>query len=146
MMENDFFDFDSVPSGYALCFNNSCPLSDQCLRHFAGEHVPSRLTRGMSVYPNACADGQCKHFKQIRIVKAARGFGDIFVNVRRNDYRAMRGRLEEILGTGGTFYRFRSGERLLVPEQQEAIRQIFRDFGYDDNVQFNAYVTTYDFS
>ena len=84
-MENDFFDFDSVPSGYALCFNNSCPLSDQCLRHFAGEHVPSQLTRGMSVYPNACADGQCKHFKQIRVVKAARGFGDIFVNVRRND-------------------------------------------------------------
>ena len=33
-----------------------------------------------------------------------------------------------------------------MPEQQEAIRQIFRNFGYDDNVQFNGFVTVYDFT
>ena len=145
MEENDF-NFDLVPGGYKLCFNSSCPLSQQCLRHLAGSHVPDRLTWGMSIYPNACADGQCEYFKQIRVVKAARGFGDIFADVRRNDYAAMRRRLMKILGTGGTFYRYRNGEHLLMPEQQEAIRQIFRDFGYDDNVQFNSYVTVYDFT
>ncbi|MBQ6065057.1 MAG: hypothetical protein IJK87_15745 [Prevotella sp.] len=145
-MKDESFDFDSVPSGYALCFNNSCPLSDQCLRHLAGEHVPTQLTRGASVYPNAYANGKCKHFKQVRIVNAARGFGDILANVRRNDYPAMRQRLLKCVGTGGTFYRYRNGERLLMPEQQDAIRKVFRDFGYDDNVQFNGYVTVYDFS
>ena len=145
-MRDENFNFDDVPNGYALCFNSDCPLSNQCLRHFTGEQVPSRITSGTSVYPTACTDGQCKYFKQIRVVRAARGFGDIFADVRRNDYPAMRRRLMKILGTGGTFYRYRNGEHLLMPEQQEAIRQIFRDFGYDDNVQFNGYVTVYDFT
>jgi hypothetical protein len=69
-----------------------------------------------------------------------------FANVQRNDYPVMRQRLLKCLGTGGTFYCYRNGERLLMPEHQDAIRQIFRDFGYDDNVQFNGYVTIYDFS
>ena len=145
-MANENFDFDCVPSGYTLCFNDSCPLSQQCLRHLAGKHVPGHFTKGMSVYPNAYADGQCDHFKQIRVVRAARGFGDILAKVRRNDYSPMRSRLIKILGSGGTFYRYRNGERLLMPEQQEAIRQIFRNFGYDDNVQFNGFVTVYDFT
>ena len=97
-MANENFDFDCVPSGYTLCFNDSCPLSQQCLRHLAGKHVPDHLTKGMSVYPNAYADGQCDHFKQIRVVRAARGFGDILAKVRRNDYSPMRSRLIMILG------------------------------------------------
>ena len=145
-MTNETFNFDCVPSSYALCFNNSCPLSQQCLRHLAGQHVPAQLTRGAAIYPNALANGQCPYFKQIRIVRAARGFGDIFANVRRNDYAAMRSQLSKCLGTGGTYYRYRSGEHLIMPEQQEAIRQIFRKFGYDDDVKFNDYVTVYDFS
>ena len=80
------------------------------------------------------------------MVRAARGFGDILAKVRRNDYSPMRSRLIKILGSGGTFYRYRNGERLLMPEQQEAIRQIFRNFGYDDNIQFNGFVTVYDFT
>lgn len=145
-MSNENFDFQFVPSPYALCFNSSCPLSQQCLRFLAGSHVPDNLTWGTSIYPNAYADGKCDHFKQTRIVRAAKGFGDILANVRRSDYRAMRHRLQKCLGTGGTFYRYRNGEKLIMPEQQEAIRQIFRSYGYDDNVKFNAYVTVYDFT
>ena len=145
-MPNEGFDFSCVPHGYVLCFNSNCPLSSQCLRHLAGKHVPSNTTWGMSVFPNAYANDQCEHFKQIRIIRAAKGFGDILHDVRRSDYDAMRSRLIKCLGSGGTFYRYRNGEHLLTPEKQEAIRQIFRDFGYDDNVQFLNYLTVYDFS
>ena len=146
IMTNETFNFDCVPSSYTLCFNSSCPLSQQCMRHLAGQHVPDHLTRGMAIYPNAFADGKCKYFKQIRVMRAARGFGDIFANVRRSDYDAMRSLLTKCLGTGGTYYRYHSGKKLLTPEQQEAIRHIFRKFGYDDDVKFNAYVNVYDFT
>ena len=145
-MEERNFDFGRVPEGFALCFSTECPLREECMRHLAGRHAPDTLTRGLSVFPNAYRHGQCCHYRPIRPIKAARGFGDILANVRRSDYSTMRAELVKYLGTGGTFYRYRNGERLLTPEQQEWMRQLLRRYGYEDDVQFNSYVMTYDFT
>ena len=145
-MTNKDFDFNNVPRGYALCFSTDCPLRSTCMRHLAGENVPADMTIGTAVFPHARHDDACEHYREVRLIRCARGFSDILADMRRSDYTAMRHRLVDYLGHGGSFYRFRSGERLLTPEQQEWMRQLMRDFGYDDNIQFNGYVTTYDFS
>ena len=144
--KNYLFDFEFVPQGYMLCFAQECPLGENCMRRLAGEHVPANLTRGAAVYPNAQKDGKCPFFKQIRMVKAAKGFGDLLAHVKRSDYPRMLAMLKRLVGSGGTYYRYRSGERLLMPEQQERIRQLMRDHGYSDDVAFKRYVTVFDFS
>lgn len=34
------FSWKDVPSGWALCFNQSCPLHEHCLRYQAGVLAP----------------------------------------------------------------------------------------------------------
>ena len=59
---------------------------------------------------------------------------------------ALRHKIGELLGSGGTYYLYRNGKRWLTPAQQDAIRQIFRSYGYDDELTFAKYKEDYDFS
>ena len=51
----------------------------------------------------------------------------------------------DYLGSRGTYYRYQSGERLLTPEQQQKILQLFTAKGYN-GLSFEHYVETYDFT
>lgn len=145
-MEKRNLDFECVPKGYMVCFTAACPLRDECLRFQAAQVMPESIEKGFCVYPTACKDGQCRYFEEARVIQAARGFGDIFHDVRRSDYAPMLAELRGYLGTGGTYYRYKNGRRLLSPEQQEWIRGLFRRYGYSDDVRFNGYVSTYQFT
>ena len=35
-MENNNLNWEMVPEGWALCFNQNCPLHEACLRYQAG--------------------------------------------------------------------------------------------------------------
>lgn len=145
-MIHGIFNFESVPKNYIVCFAAECPLREQCMRYQAGLVLPAGMEKGYSIFPTACRNGQCRHFAQVREVQAARGFTTIFDRVRRNDFQPMTSELMGYLGTGGTYYRYRNGERLLMPEQQEWIRQLFSRYGYDEEVTFDSILTTYDFT
>ena len=49
------------------------------------------------------------------------------------------------LGGNTTYYRYHNGERLLTPEQQEWIINLFRRHGYTDELRFDEYRDLYDF-
>ena len=61
-------------------------------------------------------------------------------------YDAMRSLLTKCLGTGGTYYRYHSGKKLLTPEQQEWILNLFRRHGYTQGLEFEGYVEKIDLS
>jgi hypothetical protein len=42
----------------------------------------------------------------------------------------MRAKIAEYLGGGGRYYRYRNGTKLLMPEQQQWIRNLFKRYGY----------------
>ena len=43
-MENNNLNWEMVPEGWALCFNQNCPLHEACLRYQAGLLAPQSLT------------------------------------------------------------------------------------------------------
>ncbi|MDY6033294.1 MAG: DUF6078 family protein, partial [Alloprevotella sp.] len=45
-----------------------------------------------------------------------------------------------------SYYRYQRGERLLTPEQQQWILKLFASKGYTDQLLFEHYVESYDFS
>ena len=53
--------------------------------------------------------------------------------------------VKKLLGCHTNYYRYNRGEKLLNPKQQEQIRKLFRKYGYDTGIEFDHYVTTYDF-
>ena len=82
-MEQLPFNFASVPPTWELCFNKDCPRKDTCMRYFAGQHLPDDKTVGHAIYPNALQKGKCKFYVEKRVIRAAWGFHNLFLNVKR---------------------------------------------------------------
>ena len=58
----------------------------------------------------------------------------------------MRHRLTNYLGGNGTYYLYRNGKKWLSPSQQEGIRRMFRQAGYEMEVEFDTTKQAYDFT
>lgn len=143
-MDNNF-DFKQVPNGWVLCYISACNRKEECMRYQFCLSAPDKLTKTQCVLPTVLKKSECPHFMPIRIVKAAKGFHHIFDEVKEKHHAAMRVEMARYLGAGGSFYRYRNGEKLLMPEQQEWIRKMFQRYGYSEEVVFDDYEDVYRF-
>ena len=66
--------------------------------------------------------GDCKFFKEIRLVRVAYGFTTMFKEVKNKDVAQLRKDVFGLLGGRSTYYRYHRGEYKLLPEQQEAVK------------------------
>lgn len=133
-------DYSQYPNLYALCFLADCKRKSECARFIAGQHVRPDSTIGYAVYPSALtSDGGCKHFRQFRVVKGAWGFDALFEDIKFKDMAKIRSTIKAYLGGNGTYSRYKLGERLLSPEQQEWIIALFKRYGYTENLHFDGY-------
>ncbi|MBP3286524.1 MAG: hypothetical protein J6M15_06265 [Prevotella sp.] len=139
------FSWKDVPSGWALCFNQSCPLHEHCLRYQAGVLAPPDLTVTRCVTPRVLTGERCKVYASMEPVKMARGFSTIYQNVLKRDYTSLRKFMTSLLSGKRYYYEYKRGERSLSPEQQSDIRQLFGSFGYKDSVHFDSYEETLHF-
>ena len=101
----------------------------------------------LSVLPHLLrSDGDCPMFRDASPIKVAYGFSTLFSNVRKKDIPFIREKLMEFLGSQSAYYRYNNGKLLLTPVQQERIYAIFSEYGYQDNLHFDDYSETYDFT
>lgn len=135
----------NVPADYLYCFNTGCPREKECMRHFAAENIDSKIVVGSAVFPTALqVAGGCDRFKQKRLIKAAWGFEKLFCEVKERHASLLRDKLKAYLGGNGTYYRYHHGDRLLTPEQQEWIFDLFHRYGYTDGLEFEGYREVWD--
>ena len=145
-MNHQLFPFSQVPKDWTLCFLSECPLKENCQRWLAYSYAPDDVRVRSCVMPQALRSGRCHYYVEPQPVRMASGFRNIFRSVRREDYPSMLGALFNYLGSRRTFYRYRSGEKLLSPEQQSWMKNLFKKYGYkDDAVQFDKFIDTYQF-
>lgn len=140
------FDLSFVPPLWQLCFCNGCPRHGECLHFVTGQHVPDDRTWGPAIYPTAYRNGSCQHFKAIRTIRAAYGFDTLFREVKHKDISTLRDLMKDYLGGHGTYYRYKRGERLLTPEQQQWVLDLFARYGYKVGLGFDHYVDVVDFT
>jgi hypothetical protein len=50
------------------------------------------------------------------------------------------------LGSHTSYYRYHRGEKLLTPEQQQWILDLFAQYGYTNELHFDSYRDMIDFS
>ena len=132
--------YEDIPKLFAVCFNAKCPMRKKCVRFAAAPVVCEHRKEGPSVFPSAIVDGECQKFAQLRVVRLAWGFKPLFINVRHADYDKIRSAVIFHFRSESDFWRYNRGYYKLTPEQQEAIFDIFRRFGYDSkNLKFAHY-------
>lgn len=136
-MENLNLKFEQLPNNWAVCFIEGCPVKEQCLRHLAAAAVPETQTYGNSVWPNALKNGECSMFAEVKYDKLAGGFSQLFSNLRQQDYKVIRRRMEDRFRRD--YYRYMHGDKLLNPDQQQWIRQLFTQYGYTEDLVFDHY-------
>lgn len=67
---------------WKYCFNEQCPLANECARQLSVVYKNADKTDGYAVFPDAYKNGKCEHFMQIHLVKMAYGLEK---NARRTE-------------------------------------------------------------
>lgn len=145
-MKKQRIDFKNIPSWWAICQNVGCPMAGECLRHQAFLSVPDKITKWPCILPNSLKNRSCPFFRKAEVVRMAKGFHSLFNSFNSRDLRHdFRTQLTEYLGSKGSYYRYKDGERLLNPKQQQWILDFLNNYGYTDKVKFDQYIDTYEF-
>lgn len=128
-MTNDF-DYQAVPYEYAHCFNSQCVQSSKCLHHLVAENCTSQYPTLRIINPNCIpADTtKCPYFNSTRKLHVAWGLKHLLDNVPYKDGNSIRCDLVSHFGKTN-YYRYYRQERPLLPQDQEYIRQLFRNYG-----------------
>lgn len=138
--------YNEIPQWWAVCQQASCPRSGECLRHQAFMQIPEDVKQWPCVLPQAVKDGKFHCFVKPERLKMARGFGSINNKVRaRATRKAIRLKITEYLGSKGSYYRYRDGERLLSPEQQQWILRLLESYDCPTEGFFTQFVEVLDF-
>ena len=110
-MEEKKLTYKYAPWGYPLCFNNECSLHDRCMHYQVGLLAPADKLSGATVYPSAWKDGECKCFREKKIIQMAWGFSHLYDHLSRHRTSEARSHLRGYLGTGASaYYRYHHGE------------------------------------
>ncbi len=133
-----FFANGERPTYWQYCFNEQCPLAQECAHQLSVAYKDPEQTDGYSVFPDAYRDGKCKHFLQLHIVKMAYGMEGILDELKRKDSGSFRVRMTSYFGSNTSYYRYKLGQVALVPAQQEYILQWCKNNGYP-NMKFDRY-------
>lgn len=135
-----------IPSGYPLCFNDGCAEKGKCMHYQARLLMPEGRYHGSAVYPVAWEGGKCKCFHEKRLVKKAWGFTKLYDNVPQRQKAEARQCVRSFFSSGnGPYYRAHHGEIMLSPEEQDKIMKIITIFGSTEGIEFDHYVTDWDF-
>ena len=127
---NKKYDFSQISASWYFCFNHNCPLHEGCLRYQSALELPANVQRGNAIYPHACQANGCSFFRADQPVVLVTGFVNSKNPAMNQAFVALRHRIENVTGSGGSYYLYRNGKRWLSPQQQEQIRQIFAKEGY----------------
>ena len=145
-MKKQVINFKEIPSWWAICQNTECLMAKDCLRYQAFLNVPDETTRWPCILPNALKKDTCPFFRKAEVVRMAKGFHSLFNSFNSRDLRHdFRTQLTEYLGSKGSYYRYKDGERLLNPKQQQWILDFLNNYGYKDKLKFDQYIDTYEF-
>lgn len=142
-----------VPRGFVLCLSSGCPAAARCLRRAAAGAVPPPPDGpcDVTVVNPACAalaqeaaaagarpEEACHAFLPSEPVRMARGFRKAHGSVPAERYGEVKTRLTQKMGKSN-FYRWRRGDCLLSPANQELVRSVLRGLGAPEPIEFDAY-------
>jgi hypothetical protein len=141
------YDYEKIPEWWAMCPKSDCTMAETCLRHQVYLQVPQKYKLWRCVLPNAIEDGKCKFYQKAEKVTMAQGLASVYNNVQSRIARSqIRYALTAHLGSKGTYYRYKDGERLINPQLQQEIIDIVHQYAPHVEVSFDKTFEDFDFT
>ena len=138
-----------IPKNYVYCFasDEACPQAGTCLHALAarvltesGKNEPLLIQCINPNYAKQPAD-KCTFYRDSAPVRFARGMAHLFDELPLKQARAVRPRVMNCFSWRSIFFQARGGERLITPEEQEAIARVFRATGLGIEPKYDEYVS-----
>lgn len=133
-----YFSKGDAYNSWTYCFNQQCPLAQECAHYLSVTYKRPEQTSGYAIYPDAYHDNKCEHFLQLHMMKMAYGFEHLLDELKRKDEGNFRLRMTSFFGSSTTYYRYKLGQIALFPLQQQYILQWCKGHGYT-NMRFDRY-------
>ena len=131
--------FNEMPSGYALCIINSCPMAAHCLRQLAMQSKVKKDKIITIVNPHLTkASEDCEFYRSDQIVTFAKGFSQMKKQMLPGQYDSFMNQLKSRFGRTGYFER-RRGERPCPPEETAFIQEVLANLGLS-HLTFDEYI------
>ena len=133
-----------APANYSRCFNNQCPKADNCLHRLAAlrdtpEYPSIRIINPLCIPEDS---SQCAYFQSTQKIHVAWGISHLLDEVPYKNLQPLKSQLIAHFGRG-KYYRFYREKCYLSPEDQNYVRQTFRQYGIPGEPAFNSYSEEY---
>ena len=129
-MKTTYFNFANRPLGYLNCLSDDCPLAEKCLRRISAEYSKENDEFFRVVNHRLLDKTNCKHYVENKKVDMAYGMTKSFENVKAKDIAQIRKRLQNYFGYA-EYFRRRNASKPITPKEQEFIKKVFAEFGYE---------------
>ena len=145
MANNEQLFRKKAAEGYLVCFNNDCPLHEQCLRCDIGQYAPSGNMIISVVNPHHAhaTDGKCTLFTLNQKVKMP-------VGMKLHFYEDMPARIAKRIkqrlidrNCRSTYYQYHNGTRPIPSAMLSFIEQVCREEGWQAPLVFDGEVEDY---
>lgn len=138
--------WSTAPDDFMRCANTDCKAAGGCLRACVWREAQTNAVAVPTLNLRLATGGeQCPYYRSTEPVRMARGFKHLQSRMLPDEYEAFRQKCIARFGRT-VFYRLRSGEKALSPDDQEAVRNEAARVGMQGEVSFDAYYETYDWN
>ncbi|GAB6959266.1 hypothetical protein JCM15754A_06010 [Prevotella aurantiaca JCM 15754] len=138
-------EYNQLDFDFAHCAGTHCEKAGQCLRHTAYTMLESGGRERYMMLNSKVINGAqpCSFFEPDRKERFAWGISRIYDNVRVPDLDDIRHNLIYTFGRTA-YYRIKRKERVLTESEQQEIREVFKEMGYDGSaIEFDCYEEQY---
>lgn len=132
-------DFRKKAGHYLVCFSESCPLRQECLRWLVGQYAdPQPLAYNAVNLRNPKIGGEyCEMFRKKQRVMMKRGMTRLYLD--------MPGRMEYkirhlLISTWGRkpYFEARRGDRLITPDMQQSVAAACSYYGWTGPIVYDG--------
>lgn len=129
---------EKVPS-YLVCFIDTCPLHEQCLRWLVGCHADTAPLSHVAVNPRNPKMGRedCPMYREKKRVVMKRGLTQMYHEMPGYMEHDIRHALIHLF-TRKAYFQMRRGDRLITPAEQQQIADTCRRHGWTAPIVYDA--------
>lgn len=134
-----------IPFGFARCYQERCPLKENCLRYYSAQHEESEANSVLIVNPRLIPEdaSKCAYYKGMKKIRVAWGLKHLFDEVPAKQLYSLRSGI--IASIGRTrYYRCYRMEQGLTPADQQIIASAFRKYGLTIKPNYDHFTEVYD--
>ena len=131
--------FREKASNYLVCFSESCPLRQECLRWLVGQHANSQPLAYNAINPrNPNIGGEnCEMFRKNQKVIMKRGLTHLYLDMPGRVEYLVRRLLIQWWGRR-QYFEARKGDRLITPSMQEDVVDACRHHGWTGPIVYDG--------